>query len=124
MCSASVTLARAVVSLSVFLVGCATTREQPSTPYSLTNSDITAVVTGIRSAQKDLDNPGYRNFTAARQADGQIYVCGWMNPTRNSSERPFIGILSAGQFVPKRFGGDNYTDSSIIADCRNRGVGL
>ena len=118
------TLALSVVGLSLFLVGCATTREQPSTPYSLTNSDITAVVTGIRSAQRDLDNPGYRSFTAALQADGQIYVCGWMNPTRNSSEHPFIGVLSAGQFVPKRFGGDNYTDYGIIADCRNRGVGL
>ena len=115
---------RAVVSLSLFVVGCATTREEPSTSYSLTNSDILAVVTGVRSAQKDLDNPGYRSFTAARQADGQIYVCGWMNPTRYSSEHPFIGILSAGQFVPKRFGGDNYTDSEIVDDCRHRGVGL
>jgi hypothetical protein len=115
---------RAVVSLSLLLVGCATTREEPSTPYNLTNSDILAVVAGIRSAQKDLDNPGYRGFTASRQADGQIYVCGWMNLTRYSSEHPFIGILSTGQFVPKRFGGDNYTDSEIVDDCRHRGVGL
>jgi hypothetical protein len=115
---------RAVVSLSLFLVGCATTRNEPSTPYSLTNSDILAVVTGVSSAKKDLDNPGYRRFTAARQADGEIYVCGRMNPNRNSSEHPFIGILSAGQFVPKRFGGDDYTDSEIVGDCRNHGVGL
>jgi hypothetical protein len=92
--------------------------------YDARGADILAVVTGVTSAKKDLDDPGYRSFAAARQVDGEIYVCGWMNPIRNSSQHLFIGILSAGQFVPKRFGGDNYTDSSIIADCRNRGVGL
>lgn len=119
------TLARAMACLSILLVGCATIQEREQTPpYTLTNTQIEAVIIGIRSARKDLDNPSYRNFRAVSHPDGQIDVCGWMSPQKQSEERPFIGTLFAGRFVPKQFGGDQLQDAKIISDCRNRGIGM
>jgi hypothetical protein len=118
-------LALTVACLTLVLTGCAIVkeREQP-TPYTLTNSEIEAIVTGIRSARKDLDDPSYRNFRAVSHPDGQIDVCSWFRPQRDSEESPFIGTLFAGQFVLQQFGGDPFQDGKVISDCRNRGFEL
>jgi hypothetical protein len=103
---------------------CNCKRAGATPPYTLTNSEIEAIVTGIRSARKDLDDPSYRNFRAVSHPDGQIDVCGWFRPQRDSEESPFIGTLFAGQFVLQQFGGDPFQDGKVISDCRNRGIEL
>jgi hypothetical protein len=116
------------VALSVLLVGCATTREQPSltSPYTLSNSEIETVVNGIRSTQNDLDRPGFTGFRAAQRPDGQVEVCGWMTPNRNSTPQPFIGTLSAGKFALKGIGGQPppFDDPNIVSECREHDAGL
>ena len=118
------TLIRAVACLSLLLVGCATTRVKPPTEYILTNSEIEAVEISLRSARHDLNDPAFRGFRAAQHEDGQIDVCGWVTPNRNSFEQPFIGTLFAGTFAPERFGGNEADNAEILHDCRNRGVGI
>jgi hypothetical protein len=113
--------------LVVLLLGCATTRESTS-PYTLSDVEIGAVIKGIRSARKDLDSPNFRHFSAARSADGRIYVCGWMN-SKNSrgfytADQPFVGQLFAGQFVVDQFGQDQLAMANVLDECRERGVGI
>ena len=113
--------------LMLCVLGCATTRETTS-PHTLSDAEIVSVQTGIQSFRKDLDAPRFRGFRAARSADGQIYVCGWMN-SRNShggysEEQPFIGTLFGGQFVPDRLGKDQAQASTIFSECQRRGVGI
>jgi hypothetical protein len=113
--------------LVLLLFGCATTRE-PTLPYTLSDPEIRSVINGIRSARKNLDEPNFSSFRAARSADGQIYVCGRMN-SKNSkgyctAEQPFVGRLSAGQFVPDRFGQDPLASSEVLTECRERGAGI
>jgi hypothetical protein len=120
------TLAHVLACFSISLVGCSTTREQPSVvpSYTLSSSEIEAVVTGIRSVTKDLDGPTFTGFRAAQRADGRIAVCGWMSPTRNSEQHPFVGILSGGKFTPGQIGGQPFDDAAILSECRTRGAGL
>jgi hypothetical protein len=99
-----------------------------TSPYTLSAVEIGAVIKGIRAARKDLDAPNFRHFRAARSADGQIYVCGWMN-SKNSlgfytADQPFVGKLSAGQFVVDRFGQDQLAMANVLDECRERGVGI
>jgi hypothetical protein len=115
------------VCLVLLLLGCATTRESTS-PYTLSAVEIGAVIKGIRAARKDLDAPNFRHFRAARSADGQIYVCGWMN-SKNSlgfytADQPFVGKLSAGQFVVDRFGQDQLAMANVLDECQERGAGI
>ena len=114
----------AVAALSVLLVGCATTQYRSSIAYTLTGSEIAAVEDGIRSVRRDLNNPAFRGFTATQHEDGQIDVCGWIRPSGNSSEQPFIGTLFAGTFALERFGGNDVDNAQIFSDCQNRGAGI
>lgn len=113
--------------LLLWLLGCATTRE-PTSPYTLSNADISAVGTGIHTALKDLDSPRFRGFRAASSADGKIYVCGWISSKDDyggyTAEQPFVGTLFAGQFVLDRFAKDQATASTIFSECQKRGAGI
>jgi hypothetical protein len=114
------------VALSILLVGCATTREQPylGSPYTLSNSEIETVVGGIFSVRKDLDRPGFTSFRAAQRGDEQIEVCGWANLTANSEQHPFVGTLSAGKFTLGQIGGDPFDDAAVLSECRKQGAAL
>jgi hypothetical protein len=112
----------AVAGLSLLLVGCATTRNSSPVLYTLSDREIQAVESGLRSSRHDLDNPAFRGFRAAQHEDGQIDVCGWMRPNGNSAE--FIGTLFAGTFALERFGGNEVENAQIVSDCKNRGTGI
>jgi hypothetical protein len=111
-----------VAVLCVVLMGCAITQDRSPIPYTLTGSEIAAVENGVRSVRRDLDNSAFRGFRATQHEDGQIDVCGWILPTGNLSEQPFIGTLFAGTFAPERIGGNEVDNAQIISDCQNRGA--
>src|SRR6185436_4194381 len=109
-----------VAVLCVLLMGCAITQDRSPIPYTLAGSEIAAVENGVRSVRRDLDNSAFRGFRATQHEDGQIDVCGWILPTGNLSEQPFIGTLFAGTFAPERIGGNEVDNAQIISDCQNR----
>jgi len=111
-----------VAVLCVLLMGCAITQDRSPIPYTLTGSEIAAVENGVRSVRRDLENSVFRGFRATQHEDGQIDVCGWILPTGNLSEQPFIGTLFAGTFAPERIGGNEVDNAQIISDCQNRGA--
>ena len=113
-----------VAVLCVLLMGCAITQDRSPIPYTLTGSEIAAVENGVRSVRRDLENSAFRGFRATQHEDGQIDVCGWILPTGNLSEQPFIGTLFAGTFAPERFGGNQVDNAQIFSDCQNRGAGI
>src|SRR5262245_64093468 len=85
-----------VAVVCVLLMGCAITQDRSPIPYTLTGSEVAAVVNGVRSVRRDLGNSAFRGFRATQHEDGQIDVCGWILPTGNLLEQPFIGTLFAG----------------------------
>jgi len=111
-----------IAVLCVLLMGCAITQDRSPIPYTLTGSEIAAVENGVRSVRRDLENSAFRGFRATQHEDGQIDVCGWILPTGNLSEQPFIGTLFAGTFAPERIGGNEADNAQIISDCQNRGA--
>ena len=111
-----------VAVLCVLLMGCAITQDRSPIPYTLAGSEIAAVENGVRSVRLDLDKSAFRGFRATQHEDGQIDVCGWILPTGNLSEQPFIGTLFAGTFAPERIGGNEVDNAQIISDCQNRGA--
>ena len=111
----------AITGLLGFLSGCTAGPPEPLTPYSLSDAEMTAVVRGLYSTVKDLDEPGFRNFKVARSSSGDIRVCGWVR-SRNRAEQAFIGTLSAGRFSPERIGTDQYSNAEVRTKCQERGV--
>jgi len=90
----------AIPCLMVLLFGCTTAPERLP-PYALSDAEVTAVVRGFYSSEKDLDAPSFRSLKAVRSSGGEVYVCGGLS-SRNAGEQVFIGTLSAGRFVPDR----------------------
>jgi hypothetical protein len=116
----------AIPCLLVLLTGC-TAAPEPLPPYTLSNTEVTAVVRGFYASVKDLDAPAFRGFKAVRSSGGEIYVCGWMS-SRNSKgsqiEQAFMGTLSAGRFAPDRIGKDTYSIGEVLAKCHERGISI
>jgi hypothetical protein len=67
-------------------LGCTAVLE-PTSPYILSDTEITTVQRGLFSALPDLDSPNFRSFKAARTTNGDIYVCGWIS-SKNSKGYP------------------------------------
>lgn len=123
---------RLAITCLLGLFGCTAAREplQPYTlpPYTLSSSEMNAVVHGIWSAARDLDEPNFRNFKAVTGSPGEVYVCGWVNSKNSKGNRTadqaFVGTLSAGQFSPTRIGKDEYSTAEILAECREHGISI
>jgi hypothetical protein len=116
---------RLLFACVVFLLaGCTTEVEPTSSPYALSQADISAVVTGVSSAHEDFDSLNFANLRAARSEDGHTYVCGWLSYKKNGSfrgEQRFFGTLSAGRFVLDRFG--NGMDAvEVLNECHEHGI--
>jgi len=115
-----------LVVVAVFLLaGCTTAVVEPTSPYTLSPTEIKAVVSGINSAVKYMDSPDFRKFTAATSEDGHIYVCGWLSYQKRgyyTGEQPFFGTMFAGQFVPERFGTDGVEISKVLSACHAHGI--
>jgi len=111
--------------VAVFLLAGCTTAVEPTSPYTLSPTEIKAVVSGISSAVKDMDSPDFRKFTAATSADGHIYVCGWLSYQKRgyyTGEQPFFGTMFAGRFDPERFGTNSFEISKVMSACHAHGI--
>jgi hypothetical protein len=95
----------------------------------LSDADMNAILRGIYSAVKDVDEPSLRNVKGARVSGGDVYICGWMSfrgtGGNRTTERPFIGTLSAGRFSLGRISeGNPYSDAEVVTNCQERGVSI
>jgi hypothetical protein len=105
------------------LTGC-TTNVEPTSAYTLSQADISAVVTGISSAHKDFDSLNFADLRAARSEDAHTYVCGWLSYKKNGyfmGEQRFFGTLFASRFVLERFG-NGIEAAEVLEECHQHGV--
>lgn len=51
----------------------------PSTPVKLSASDVKNIQSSMRAQMKDPDSTRFGAISGARYADGDLYVCGWVN---------------------------------------------
>jgi len=116
---------RAGTMVALILLGCATTTRGPVSAYSLSATDLATVGRGLHAALKDLDSPEFRNFKAVQSADGRISVCGWVLDRGEYSDKPpFIGTLSAGQFVLDQLGQHRTARDEVLKRCAELGINL
>ena len=111
--------------LLVLLFGCALGRPLPS--YTLSDAEMNEVVRGIYSYSATGDKPIVRNFKAATNSSGEIYVCGWVHSESKyyrAPEQAYTGTLSAGQFSAERIGKDANTNAIVVAKCHERGISI
>jgi hypothetical protein len=115
--------------LVVGLLGCATTSSERSTGNSLSDADISAVETGVRSALKGVNEPSFRGLRSATSQDsGRTFVCGWVDHKKSNGalagEEPFIGSLLAGQFTVDGLAHNQTDAAKIFSDCQSHGIAL
>ena len=111
----------------VFLLfGCSTLRSAPP-PYVLSESETATVERGVLTATNDLSKPGFHELKAAKNSNGDLYVCGWMdssNKAYRTSEQAFIGTLSAGRFSPTGMGTTGNSNAEIAVQCQKLGISI
>jgi hypothetical protein len=108
------------------LVGCTLLSASPP-PYVLSESETATVERGVVTATKDLSKPGFHYLKAAKNSNGDIYVCGWMdssNKAYRTSEQAFIGTLSAAHFSPTGMGTTGNSNAEIVAECQKLGISI
>ena len=111
--------------LLALLFGCSTEMSLP--PYTLSETDMSAVKHGIYSYSVIKDTPKVRIFKATTSSNGEVYVCGWIDSESKiyrAPEQAFTGILTAGQFSAERIGKDANTNAIVVAKCHERGISI
>ena len=112
----------------VFLLfGCSTLWSASPPPYVLSESETATVERGVLTATKDLSKPGFHYLKAAKNSNGDLYVCGWMdssNKAYRTSEQAFIGTLSAGHFSPTGMGTTGNSNAEIAVECQKLGISI
>jgi hypothetical protein len=112
----------------VFLLfGCSTLRSASPPPYVLSESETATVERGVLTATNDLSKPGFHDLKAAKNSNGDLYVCGWMdssNKAYRTSEQAFIGTLSAGHFSPTGMGTTGDSNAEIEFQCQKLGMSI
>ncbi len=126
----------AVLAAVLALCGCAAQRESyfaqrdapdlafkgPLSPVSLSPAQIKLVQAGIAANVKELSSPSFgKSYRAARTADGQTVVCGYVNGRR------FAGLFAkpargASVFLPIGVGLDDQEEDTVKQYCRDNGI--
>jgi hypothetical protein len=118
---------RLAVPWFVFLLCGCTVWSKSLPPYVLSDGE-TAIVEGdILSATKVSDKPPFHDLKAAKNNNGELYVCGWMNSNNKayqSSEQAFIGTFSAGRFSPSRIGTNAESNAQVMVECQKLGMSI
>lgn len=124
--------------LTLPLFACQTDTGMPTppatTPYTLNESEISAVVRGVKSALKDPDSAKFGQMKASTEGGGVKYVCGIVN-AKNSfggfiGDSPFVGVLGSLETEGKTLAtfrltslGRNQDNTEIVVKmCRHYGV--
>ncbi|HZP09999.1 hypothetical protein [Methyloceanibacter sp.] len=118
------------------LSGCAAQRESyyaqrdapdlafkgPLRPVPLSSAQIRLAQAGLSTNVKELSSPSFgKSYRAARTADGQTVVCGYVNG------RKFAGIFARPtrgktEFLPIGVGLDDVEESIVKQYCRDDGI--
>ncbi len=126
----------AVLAAILTLCGCAAQRESyyaqrdapdldfkgPLHPVSLPPAQIKLAQAGIAANVKELSSPSFgKSYRAARTADGETVVCGYVNGRR------FAGIFAkpvrgASAFLPIGVGLDDQEEDTVKQYCRDNGI--
>jgi hypothetical protein len=127
-----------VVIAVLALSGCAAQRESyyaqrdapdlafkgPLHPASLSSAQLKLVQQGIAASMQDSATPNFgKSYRAARNADGELVVCGYVNGKK------FVGMFARSArgktaFLPIGIGLDQQEEDQVKQYCRDKGIYL
>lgn len=90
-------------------------------PATLSDADRAIVERDTLAALPDVSNASFRTISASKGSSGTMTVCGYINVVASSGtssgDKPFIGVLSGGEFRLSAMGGSEEETIAVQTEC-------
>ncbi|MBA5777101.1 hypothetical protein H2509_08160 [Stappia sp. F7233] len=119
--------------ISAFIVsGCQSTATsappEVHEPYELSSAQISTIHAAVRGVLKDPESARFGEIVAASNSEGVVSACGWVNAKNSyggyTGDKPFLGVLTKGGFVPVSVGGTSNETAATLRVCARQGTAL